>query len=193
MARRKKKEQLTKQTIAYQGNVKIQSVKGNKVYKEHTQHNAGTADLFRYIANCIIGNYNQSVMPRYVRLFDCKDPDQQLISEVTMPNIWSNPVSAINVPFSTVQVKADSSSSLTIEKPYVAEFTFMIPYTQIQDDFNVVCLYNVMNAGANVTPLAYIILRDSENKPIYYEIDNNNTSNIVITWEMKVCNQQVSL
>ena len=192
MARKKKKEQ-TRQTIAYQGRVKIQSVKGNKVYKEYNQHNAGTADLFRYIANCIVGNYNQSVMPRYIRLFDCKDPDQQLISEVTMPKLWSNPVSAVNVPFNTVQVKPDSSSGLTIEKPYVAEFTFMIPHTQIQDDFNVVCLYNVMDAGANVTPLAYIILRDENNQPIYYNVDDNNTSNIVITWEMAVSNKQVDL
>lgn len=191
MARKKKKEQSTRQTIAYQGKVKIQSVKGNKVYKENVYHNAGTADLFRYIANCIIGNYNQSVMPRYVRLFDCPNPDQQLLEERTMSNLWSNPVSAINVPFSTVQVKPDSASGLEIEKPYIAEFTFMIPYTQIQDNFNVVCLYNVMDAGPNVVPLAYIILRDADNRPIYYIIDDNNTSNIVITWEMKVCNQEV--
>ena len=188
MAKKKKenKEQ-PRQTIAYQGTVKIQSVKGNKVYKEVIQHNAGTADLFRYIANCIVGNYNQSVMPRYVRLFYCKDPKQQLLYESNMPKLWSNPVSAVNVPFNTVAVKADSSSSSTIERPYISEFTFMIPYTQIQDNFNVVCLYNVSEAGPNVTPLAYIILDND------YEVDPNNTSNIVITWEMKIQNEPVEL
>ena len=185
MAKKKKKEQ-PKSTIAYQGTVKIQSVKGNKVYKEVIQHNAGTAALFKYIANCIIGNYNQSVMPRYIRLFYCNDPQQQLLSESTMPNLWSNPVSALNVPFSTVNVKPEDTS-ITIEKPYVSEFTFMIPSTQIQDNFNVVCLYNVMDAGSNVTPLAYIILNEE------YVVEAGNTSNIVITWEMKVCNQEVSL
>lgn len=63
----------------------------------------------------------------------------------------------------------------------------MIPYSQIQDSFNVVCLYNVTTFGRTTTPLAYIILEED------YEVDSNNTSNIVITWEMKVLNQEITV
>lgn len=171
----KKKKKTTKQTLSYQGTVKIQTVRGGKVYKEVIQHNAGTAGLFRYVANCIIGNYNHSMMPRYIRLFTCDNPKQKLLREEDMPDLWSTPVNALNLPFNTVQVRQDVSSEKTIEKPYISEFTFMIPYTQIQSNFNVLCLYNVTSAGRNVTPLAYIIL-DEE-----YVVDPNNTSNIVIT------------
>lgn len=186
MPKKKKKENI-KTTISYQGTVKIQSVKGGKVYKEKTVHNSGTADLFRYIANCVIGNYNQSLMPRYVHVFTCENPESKLLNENDLPDLWTNSVCALNVPYSTVQVRQDTSSGSTIEKPYISEFTFMIPYSQIQDSFNVVCLYNVTSFGRTTTPLAYIILDEP------YEVENNNTSNIVITWEMKICNQEISI
>ena len=58
-------------TLGYSGYVSIKIYKGNKLYKTINQHNEGTAELFRYIANALAGNTNSALMPRYIHTFYC--------------------------------------------------------------------------------------------------------------------------
>lgn len=44
-------------TIKYQGNVNIKLIKRGKVIKEINNHNDGTSQLFKFILDCLAGNY----------------------------------------------------------------------------------------------------------------------------------------
>jgi len=157
-------------TVAYHGRVKIEWMKGDKVYKTVEQHNEGTAELFRYLANALAGNINNTNMPRYIHSFHADNP-----IEATGNDMYgtSRSTCALNVPFSNVEVRYDSNLD-----GYNTEYTFMIPYSQIWGSTNILALYNTQAFGDGIIPLAYIRLINEEEQII---LRDNNTSNIVIT------------
>ena len=186
---RKKKDKTEKPVtpevnISYSGNAKIQYMKGKKVYKTVTAHNAGTAELFRYIANCIIGNVNRAAMPRYICTFNTENGGAEM---------WStkNRISNV-VAFSTANVDnysyIDINNMKVTTDGYVAELTFMFSYEQIHGTSDLICLYNVPQVGDGVTPLAYIKLVHDSEKDERIVLDTNNTTNIMITWQLIVNN-----
>lgn len=180
--------------IAYKGKVRVDFYRGSKCYRSITAHNNGTSELFRYMANCMIGNYNQSLMPRYIHTFVVSDADiLEAESNVDKRSKLWDPAastSALNVPFSSVQVR-EGTGGTTVEREYVAEYSFLIPASQLQRQAdnkiaNVICLYNnVWDSNNVLTPLAYIVLKDD--MQLYLD---SSTTNIIITWELSILNQE---
>lgn len=190
MAKKKKNTKEAISSISYSGKVRIDFYKGNKIYKTINTHNAGTAEFFRYIANCIVGNYNSTLKPSFIHTFYC-DPDkvgEYLADDRYKPQLWStaNSKMSLNTPASTFQVRRDSGSS-GIESGYVSEITFMIPHDQIRDKSNVIALYNSTGWGDGFTPLAYVILDNKQAEQ--FDVGSNNSSNIAITWTILIKNQ----
>lgn len=168
--------------IAYKGRVRIQLLHGDRVYKTIEQHNEGTAELFRYLANALAGNTNNANMPRYLHTFHAKN--NPLTDQGDDLYGTNQSTCALNVPFSNVEVRYDSAID-----GYNTEYTFMIPYSQIWggtvSPTNVLALYNSINYGDSITPLAFIRLRrDLTAEPAVDEwitVTDSNTSNVVIT------------
>ena len=63
MGRKKKTKQIkevkvsTPTTIKYKGNVNIKLIKKGKTIKEINNHNDGTNQLFKFILDCLAGDY----------------------------------------------------------------------------------------------------------------------------------------
>lgn len=200
MARKKKEVVETKQKagVAYTGKVKIQFIKNNRVYKTIDQHNEGTTELFKYLANCIIGNYNQGLRPQYIHTYYCENTQAALdpANENARYKLWettgANPASKstcpINIAYNTVSPELDKTSSSVIFKPCIGSISFMIPAQQISGKTNVICLYNTAAWSNSTVPLAYIVLSEKEAKQ--FEVEENNTSNILVTWELAVSNKE---
>lgn len=178
-------------TLGYSGYVSIKIYKGNKLYKTINQHNEGTAELFRYIANALAGNTNSALMPRYIHTFYCTkfDPITYIWGADAVGNELygtSKSTCSYNTPFSSVEVKYDQNIN-NGDGGYNTEYTFLLPYNQISETTNVVCLYNSIGYGDNIVPLAYIKLDHDD----WLTLSDNNDANIVITWVMTICNQIV--
>ena len=172
--------------IAYKGSVRIQLLKGDRVYRTIEQHNVGTAELFRYLANALAGNVNNTNMPRYLHTFNAGDTQEE-VDLAQGDNLYGTNRStcALNIPFSNVEVRYDSTLD-----GYNTEYTFMIPYSQIWSTTNVLALYNTINYGDSITPLAYIRLKHNSDpdQDQWITVTDSNTSNVVITWIMTVYN-----
>lgn len=177
--------------LGYSGTVKIEIYKGKKLHKTIRQHNEGTLELFRYLANALAGNTTSTLMPRYIHTFYCDkfNADYTWKTEATGNNLYGTDKStcSYNTPFSNVDVKYNKNVN-DGEGGYNTEYKFLLPYNQISETTNVVCLYNTTAFGDNIVPLAYIKL-DHED---WLVLNENNDSNIVVTWIMTVCNQIVN-
>lgn len=179
----------TRSTIAYYGSVEIQLVKGDRAYKTIKQHNLGTPELFRYIANSLAGSVNNSLMPRYIHIFF----NENAKNVVPGNELWGDNYSkcSMNIPFANVEVRYNAQVN---GGGYETRYTFMLPYNQVfSGPTNVVCLYNNVKFGDGRVPLAYIILDKDAEKEIdeWLYIDDNNTANIIVTWTMTVCNGEI--
>lgn len=196
MAKKKieeKSKEITSNSISYKGLVKIEYMHGSNCIKSYTVHNDGTAELFRFIANALAGNFNKSMRPQFIHTFYCDRDEIRIAEESTSESarniLWSveRSTCAYNVPLQTVQVRPAQISTTVnpLEKPYITEITFMIPYSQIRDTSNIICLYNTSAFGSDVKPLAYIILPEDK------ELTIEGLTNVAITWSMSVSNAAI--
>ena len=55
--------------IGYQGNLTVKLTNGKKVLSAKTYHNAGTKELFKFICNCLAGNFATSSRPCRIQLY----------------------------------------------------------------------------------------------------------------------------
>lgn len=178
--------------ITYRGRVTIEVYKGDTLIDQIQAHNAGTSELFRYMANCMVGNFNQALMPRYIHTFYVADTSEAEADETKRSNLWTESAStcALNVPFSSVDVR-EGTRGTVVEREYIAQFSFMIPYSQFNpvNDVaaNVICLYNTNTYGKGVTPLAYIILKNTPEKDERLKLSSAAT-NVLIKWELSILN-----
>jgi hypothetical protein len=170
----------TQSALAYRGEVTVELVKGDKVYQVIRQHNEGTAELFRYLANALAGNVNTTNMPRYLHTFNAENPETDQGDNLYGTN---RSTCALNVPFSNVEVRYDSTLD-----GYSTEYTFMIPFSQIWGTTNVLALYNTIAYGNAITPLAFIRLNEDQ----WIRASSSNTANVVVRWVMTVYNAQVA-
>ena len=53
--------------IRYTGNITVSIQRGNKIISTKQYHNNGTALLFKFIANCLAGNYYYKARPCRIR------------------------------------------------------------------------------------------------------------------------------
>jgi hypothetical protein len=58
------------QNIDYSGKVAIKVVRGNKVITSRTYHNSGCPSLFKFLCNCLAGEFTHSLRPSKIKLFN---------------------------------------------------------------------------------------------------------------------------
>ena len=67
MGRKKKKQEIIKAktpfAIEYKGDVSIDVIRKGKVIKSFKNHNDGTSNLFKFILDCLAGNYYEVNRP----------------------------------------------------------------------------------------------------------------------------------
>jgi hypothetical protein len=57
------------QSISYAGRVNIKIQKGNKTLSTRKFDNSGMPNLFKFLCNCLAGNYAEKMRPCKVKLF----------------------------------------------------------------------------------------------------------------------------
>lgn len=165
----------TKDKITYEGSVKIQLLKGKKVVKTLTKHNAGTLQLFSFISKCLAGYLDgmDNYYPRYVRLYNT-DTSQVPIS-------FSGETTTSAVPVVGISLDTTDSS----EPEALVKYEFIIPVSSIKSGTtsNVIAIYNTINRAAREKPSAYVILTGNQ------IIDPSDGYNVRVVWTMRISNR----
>jgi hypothetical protein len=167
MAKIKDKQQETNASLGYSGSVELKLMRGKKVIKTIKTHNAGKLDLFKFIANTLIGKFETLGTPKYVLLGSG-------VNDTVAVRVSSNAI-----PYSNVYIETSSSPGDTHAS---AVFKFLVPFSSLSlgSEVNIIRLYSQSSVSW-------------ENHIAYFELSepliSDGKSNILITWTMKITNQ----
>ena len=161
----KVKEQNTKGSISYTGNVKVSVVRDGKVIKKRRGRNSGKLPLFSFLTNCLIGAYNDKLRPRFIKLFN--DSDEE--------------ISYSYIPFSEINVDSTAADATTVSS--TAIFKFLVPFSALKqgEKVKIIRIYNSDSEEMAVYEL-------SEADEITIEINES----IIIEWDMVISDSHQS-
>ena len=154
--------------LKYSGTVTIQTIKKGKIISSVTQHNTGTAELFKFLLNCLAGKWIPRACPSFLTLGTADESGH--ITYVT-----DNVVEALE---KTVHIN---------DSPYV-EFRFLVPFknTSKGRSYNRLLVYSDLNypSGINI---------NEEVRPDYSILLPLSTPEIIQEDEDKLIIWQLSL
>lgn len=156
-------------SLKYTGQVKIKKLYKNEVIKESRWFNTGKEPLFKFIANCICGNFDSNETPMYIRLFNT-DENITVSTELT----------TIPIINSQREMNFDSTSAS-------AELTFLVPGGAIKEGtVKAIGVFSRNNVN-NYTPSAVVTLKEGE------ELEGTTMASgisYIIIWKMTVSNKE---
>lgn len=163
----------TSTNFKYTGKIKIKYISKNKIVKSYRAHNQGQLSLFKFICDCLVGQYDDDNSPKYIQIFNSttKEPEFSKNYCVTTAAIRHN--SAVSLVVNNVEAKA--------------LIKFLIPGGSLKSSTNfrgnVLALYNKNNYDDVSNPMAYVVLEESESIGAI-EADTN----ILIEWSLSISN-----
>lgn len=177
MGRKKKVKEINvndSNSIKYFGDVTIQRVRKGKVVSTVKQHNAGGSELFRFLLNCLAGQFVAVDKPSVVT---------PAFEENNIIKYRSNLCYDIsNISFDT-----------TTPDNYFVEYKFYLPYsTQFTegDGFNRLVIYSDRNNPGDHTNGEQIYSAWSMYVVLDQYIKPDLDEDLIITWHLKVENIQ---
>ena len=169
--------------IGYEGKVTLTLKSNDHILKSTTYKNNGTALLFKFLGDCLIGSYEEAKLfiPNKILLLENTSTDVRDAKAVNACSTWQTlaKMPAIISDANTAQVKVI--------------YSFEIPKAAISKNFNQVALY-----GADVTDLkefsAYYYLTDMSGDLESEKIsDWSATTILLIEWELSLSNKNVEI
>ena len=164
------KAAVASQSLCYQGFVTVQLRHGKRAYRTIECHNEGHAELFKFLAHCLISQYEQSERPKFLMLYN--HIDNNGIETTT-------PVTSSLTPHNSVRVvKGDGY--------YDAVFEFLVPYgSLIGTRVNMLKIFSQENA-ANPLPDKASVTVLLTGDDVF--VVGDTKTNILVTWTMRITN-----
>jgi len=114
-------------TVGYQGKIDITIKKGNRTISRKTYHNAGHTDLFNFLYDCLVGEYQKLNRPCKIKLYKIKDETEKGDD----PNSWCWNSDLAVTPYAISTSHA--AVNLIDGTKKAAVFEFKIPFSFITD------------------------------------------------------------
>lgn len=171
--------------IGYEGKVTLTLKSNNRVLESRTYKNKGTARLFRFLGYCLAGAYTEveDLLPNKIALLH--NPASSTAS--------ANETSAVPV---TTLIGYAQTPSITSEAAEVkVTYSFEIPKSRINDNFNQVALYGAGKTDPDTEFSAYYYLTDGSGTEIVtQEISKwSATTVLLIDWELSLSNKNTEV
>lgn len=236
MARKKKTNQIEKklvskitspvtnltgdQTISYAGHVCVKVNHGNNTILTKHYHNSGMPNLFKFLCNCLAGEYTDKLRPCKIKLFsylagdELPDEEKSKLENFNWVTNFSNPsivdeklnpyrpVSATPfIVYDTTPVVMYKEDPQTQNKYYETTFHFRVPFTLLSRNTIYMIGFFPNNAyeGNEANASAYYLFTeiDDESKKAVWKplvLDESVTGNysIIIDWTMSITNKQTT-
>ena len=197
-------------SIGYSGKVKVTVVDDRKVVSRKVGHNAGGQPLFKFLAQCLCGNYEnaKTSQPLKIKLFYNKTETETVAEATKNIQDWvksegdfTNITSAsnfifVNGPSTPEEIKiTDENGNLVAKNGYKAILHFRVPFAFVtQDEVNQICLY-AQDENNDKKYSAYYLFKDikDEKKLAPIKVNNQQASyNLIIEWELSIANVEVT-
>lgn len=164
----------SKISVGYRGKVTISLEKNNSEVSKKVLYNSGTYYLFKFICECLAGNYNNAepLRPIYLNIYSKSDIESDVdINNDFQSNYRKNLTTIVASAGPKIQKITDLSSEII---GYSCLIKFRIPVVQINtsktaasdinQNLNLIALYSKTNytASPDYVPSAYLLLRDSD-------------------------------
>ena len=168
--------------VTYRGDVSVKLVRNKDTVRQVKTHNTGTLSLFKYIGLAMMGDVSAyQHMPNFIHTYFWDS------STASSDYMFDNSTCIMNVPVSTKDIYIDSNKGVAR-----IELTFLIPYSQIWGQTNILALYgttgfNYSENGVTVNdkePLAYVDLGDD-----IIDVDVDST-NVLVDWTITIRNDE---
>lgn len=184
-------------TLNYTGKVKISFCNGSKVFKSKTYSNNGCGPLFKFIAQCLQGEYKQAekTRPTKVKLF---------YNTATSPVVnWHDSSIRVATNFITSNAPADIAVIKDYTTGQISGYKtilhFLIPAvfvdtSSVNDTFeiNQICLYPAKEfTDENCSAYFLFTETDEEGTVTWAGLSTEDlveNMNILIDWEMSITN-----
>jgi hypothetical protein len=164
--------------LGYEGKVTLTLKSNNRVLESKTYKNHGTAQLFKFLGQCLIGSFEESK-----NLL----PNKILLLKNTSGGAFSTAVS----PCTTWQTLVKTPTIISEVEPAQVKivYSFEISRAAIVDNFNQVALY-----GADITNYqefsAYYYLTDPSGALVDQKVSEwSATTVLLIEWELLLSNK----
>ena len=197
-------------SIGYSGKVKVTVVDDRKVVSRKVGHNAGGQPLFKFLAQCLCGNYEnaKTSQPLKIKLFYNKTETETVAEATKNIQDWvksegdfTNITSAsnfifVNGPSTPEEIKiTDENGNLVAKNGYKAILHFRVPFAFVtQDEVNQICLY-AQDENNDKKYSAYYLFKDikDEKKLAPIKVNNQQASyTLIIEWELSISNVKVT-
>lgn len=171
-------------TIGYQGNLNIKVQRGNKIISNKTYHNTGSQLLFRFLCECLAGNYYEDLRPVKIKLFSGHDTEK-----INEPNTWINEdtesATPLSITYSNVATVEESLSS----NEYSVSYEFKVPYTYIIRSVYKAAIYSGNETDNTHWSAIFGFIEDGAWDPIIISSADQQYYTLVLTWTMTISNQ----
>lgn len=167
--------------VGYSGSVKVNIVgsKG-KLKKQYKLKNNGYKPLFDFLAHCLLGSYNASLLPTYIATYNITNGEEANLFKAGAIVTCVRPILVSSMNSGT----SDKTTS-------IAELTFTIPGSSLVSSPATNCLalycgefYTTYNNGIDKKPSAVVILEED------FTVESDETA--VIVWDLTIGNQVIS-
>ena len=183
-------------SFTYNGSVtiKVKDMKSKKILETRHIKNAGTKNLFRFLCECLIGDYVANSRPRYLDASSSQYKFNEGSGQVSgfSTNLYYRSIlNNANIVREENQVKLTSQVTQTLEN-YHARYSATILKNQMDetakvDGLSALALFNSPDLSDNSsTLLAWINITDDLGNPTPINIDNNQA--ILIEWDLSFDN-----
>lgn len=167
--------------IGYEGKITLTLKSNNRVLESRTYKNKGTAQLFRFLGYCLAGAYDEveHLLPNQIAL---------LYNNSTTPaTAKETEATAVTTLKGYAQTPSITSEAAEVKVTY----SFEIPKSSINGDFNQVALYGAGKTYPDKEFSAYYYLTDSSGtKFVPQEIGTwSATTVLLIDWELSLSNK----
>ena len=165
--------------VSYAGGATIKIVKNGKVRRTIQQHNEGTLELFKFITNCLAGNYQDTNRPMILRVG------------------YLNPINTEYTDYSLAYVIASSSRAYIKEDTHaVIDISFNVPGSLINvgnistsTPLNCLRIYSDTNKSNGSKYSAQIRLTQTDDEDNEAITSLSKDESLLIVWEMEVSTQ----
>lgn len=183
-------------SFAYNGQVtiKVKDIKSKKILETRYIKNAGTKNLFRFLCECLIGDYVANNRPRYLdasahQYHFSESPGQ--VESFDSNLYYRSILNTANIAREENQVRLTSQSTMILEN-YHARYSSTILLNQMDGDareigISSLALFNSPDlADKSTTMLAWINITDDQGNEDPIIINDNQA--IFIEWDLSFDN-----
>lgn len=179
--------------LRYRGEVKVSIVKNNRVISSMTYNNKGCEPLFRFLCECLKGEYSVNARPFKIKLYG--KSNQEEINSPFSEMGWQGYEKSSGVTYLTTSNVEKVVDEFGVEYGCKITYQFRIPYSQLFGDTTNERIYKAalfakVDTYSSEDIYAYFrFLNEDGDEWSPIEVNRSENKSIIIEWSLILQNK----